>query len=79
MRPSRFFGPVLASLVFAAAAHAHPGHGGDELTWDFDHLVEHPFATLLCGVVLAAGGYAAFRFASRSRTSAESVRKNPSE
>jgi hydrogenase/urease accessory protein HupE len=50
-------------LVFPALAHAHPGHEGHELTWDFNHLVAHPLATLMCFAVLAAGAWAAWRIA----------------
>lgn len=42
-------------LLFPALASAHPGHEGGDLTWDYQHLVSHPLATLGCFAVLAAG------------------------
>lgn len=42
-------------LLFPTLALAHPGHEGDELTWDYQHLVSHPLATLGCFAVLAVG------------------------
>lgn len=46
---------VSLPLLFPALASAHPGHEGHELTWDYQHLVAHPLATLGCFAVLAAG------------------------
>jgi hypothetical protein len=42
-------------VLFPALARAHPGHEGHELTWDYQHLVAHPLATLECFAVLALG------------------------
>lgn len=52
LRTARF------SAVFVALAgwlHAHPGHEGHDLTWDFAHLANHPLATFGCLAVLGAG------------------------
>lgn len=59
MKNPRRFAPALivATLAAPLTALAHPGHDDPEITWDFDHLVEHPFATLAC---LAALGFAAW-------------------
>ena len=38
-------------LLFPTLALAHPGHEGDELTWDYQHLLSHPLATLGCFAV----------------------------
>ncbi|HEX2852515.1 MAG TPA: hypothetical protein VHO24_04695 [Opitutaceae bacterium] len=37
---------LTALAILPAIAHAHPGHDGHELTWDFGHLAAHPVATL---------------------------------
>ena len=55
IRHRRLFPFASLLLLFPALAQAHPGHGGHELTWDFNHLAAHPFATLECLIVLAAG------------------------
>jgi hypothetical protein len=44
-----------AFVVTAALARAHPGHDGHDLTWDFSHLAQHPFATIGCAAVVGAG------------------------
>lgn len=44
----------LVFLTVASAAHAHPGHEGHELAWDFGHLVANPLATLGCAAVISA-------------------------
>ncbi len=42
---------VLAPSIIAV--QAHPGHDdGHELTWDFQHLAAHPWATLQCAALL---------------------------
>lgn len=58
----------LAAVFFASAvlAHAHPGHDGDELTWDFGHLAAHPLATAGCALVLVAGAWGAAKLVSAS-------------
>ena len=50
-------------LLFPALAQAHPGHGGHELTWDFNHLAAHPLATFGCFLVLSAGAWLAWQIA----------------
>ncbi|MDO8545689.1 MAG: hypothetical protein Q7S40_35040 [Opitutaceae bacterium] len=53
----------LALLVFGSAAtlaHAHPGHDGHELTWDFAHPIAHPASSaagLFTGVAVAWIGW----------------------
>lgn len=38
---------LVAFLATAVLAQAHPGHDdGHELTWDFQHLAQNPWATL---------------------------------
>ena len=50
-------------LASAAVAHAHPGHDGHELTWEFGHLIAHPWATLACGAVVSVAIWAGWRAA----------------
>ena len=45
---------VFALLASTAHLRAHPGHDGDELTWDFGHLAAHPLATAGCFAVVLA-------------------------
>lgn len=52
--PRRLPTAATAFLVLASAARAHPGHEGHELTWDFSHLAQHPFATIGCAAVAGA-------------------------
>jgi hypothetical protein len=45
-----------AFLASTSLGRAHPGHEGDELTWDFSHLAAHPAASfgwvaVLIGIV----------------------------
>ena len=56
---------VLIAIAVPLTAVAHPGHEDPEFTWDFQHLVEHPFATFLCFAVIAAGAWVAWRLARR--------------
>lgn len=65
MKPIRIL--ALAVFTLPVLAHAHPGHEGQELTWNFDHLAAHPVATLLCFGVLALGGWASWRLMRPSR------------
>ena len=58
----------IAFLASAAAAHAHPGHDGHELTWDFSHLAAFPLATAGCVGVLLLSGWAGWRMLRRSAT-----------
>jgi hypothetical protein len=63
---------ALLACSLASVLHAHPGHDGDhEFTWDFDHLVAHPGATILCFSVIGAGVYLAYRLAKRSHETTE--------
>lgn len=67
--------------LFPALASAHPGHEGDALTWDYQHLVAHPLATLGCFAVLAAGAGVVYLIANqlgltvRRRTSYERTKQ----
>jgi hypothetical protein len=58
----------LAASFFATAVltHAHPGHEGDELTWDVSagHLASHPLATLANALIPVAGAWGAARLVS---------------
>ena len=70
---------ILALAVFTlpGLAQAHPGHDGQELTWDFNHLASHPVATFLCFGVLTLGGWASWRLmrpARAGKTPAKSQR-----
>jgi hypothetical protein len=48
-------GVIVLGALLPAAAHAHPGHDGHELTWDFGHLASYPGATLMWTLAFAAG------------------------
>lgn len=51
--------PLAAFFSTAVLAQAHPGHDdGHELTWDFRHLGQHPWATFFwaAGLGFAAWG-----------------------
>jgi hypothetical protein len=54
-----------AVLLAPLVAAAHPGHDDPDITWDLDHLVEHPVATILCFSVVAASAWLAWRLAAR--------------
>ena len=57
----RFTAALLAS---ANLALAHPGHDGDHgLTWDFQHLADHPAATALGVLVLVGAAWGAAQLA----------------
>jgi hypothetical protein len=53
---------ALLLAVFPVLAHAHPGHDGHDLTWDFRHLAAHPLATLGWFVALGVSVWALRRF-----------------
>lgn len=65
--PVNFFyflrGGALLGLLAPAAAMAHPGHDGHELTWDFGHLAAHPWVTIGCVLIVAGAGWGAWRLA----------------
>jgi hypothetical protein len=67
--PALRFAASAASFaaVFPAIVHAHPGHDGHDLTWDFGHLASYPLATLGCFLVIAGVAVIAGR-ALRART-----------
>ena len=49
----------LAILASTSLLHAHPGHDGHELTWDFRHLATYPLASIGCvAVAVGCGGLA---------------------
>ena len=79
MKPSRLRFLLLAGLfAVPALAHAHPGHDGDhELVWDFDHLVSHPLATLMCAAVVGTAGWLVWRLLKAPR--AEGAKSSTSE
>jgi hypothetical protein len=54
-------------LVFAPLASAHPGHGDHDLTWDLDHLVEHPVATIVWLGIFAGATWAVARLVRANR------------
>ena len=59
---------VLASLAFTSLVHAHPGHDGHELTWDFSHLAAYPLATVGCFASVAAIAWLGWIMLRRSAT-----------
>ncbi|MEO6003467.1 MAG: hypothetical protein ABIZ04_01895 [Opitutus sp.] len=56
---------LIATVLVAlpSLAHAHPGHDDHDITWDFTHLISHPFATLGCLAVLGGAVWAVWRLA----------------
>ncbi|MFZ9746381.1 MAG: hypothetical protein ACO3G4_07095 [Opitutaceae bacterium] len=69
---------ALVFVLSAAAARAHPGHDGHEggdFTWDFSHLVSHPFATAACALMVGAALWAGVNFLRTRRASRLAVRK----
>jgi hydrogenase/urease accessory protein HupE len=60
---------AVAALLSAAAsvASAHPGHGDHDFTWDFDHLVEHPVATIAWLGIFAGATWVVARLVRTSR------------
>ena len=52
---------VAAFISFAGIAQAHPGHDGHELTWDMQHLADHPIATVLCAALVTVAAWAVWR------------------
>lgn len=63
--PRRLLALFVALAATAAVAQAHPGHDGHELTWDLQHLAEHPLATAGCGLFLAVAAWVVWRLARR--------------
>ena len=81
IRLRRLFPYASLLLLSPTLALAHPGHEGNELTWDYQHLMAHPLATLGCLAVLAVGAGVAYLAAhqcgltSRRKTSAVRSRR----
>jgi len=71
MKSLRFRLASVAFLLAPLVAVAHPGHDDPDITWDLDHLVEHPFATILCFAVIGASVWTTWRLAKRTRSQAE--------
>ncbi len=65
MKTARLLLPALF-LAIPALVHAHPGHDGHELTWDFHGhgLWDNPLTLIIGGLCAAA---LAFRFAQKRR------------
>ena len=61
-------GALVSGTVMPAVVHAHPGHDGHELTWDFGHLAAHPGATIFWVAVAGVTLWSAVRIV---RTRAE--------
>ncbi len=55
------------ALVFPALAHAHPGHEGHELTWDFGAGLVHPLSGLDHLLAMVAVGLWAAQLGGRAR------------
>jgi lysylphosphatidylglycerol synthetase-like protein (DUF2156 family) len=76
--------PRFRSLLIATAfalptlAYAHPGHDGDhELVWDFEHLADHPLATIACVSLIIAAGWGVWRLLkSRPTPKAQRVKRD---
>lgn len=58
---------ALAALTLPALAHAHPGHEGHDLTWDFAGGVAHPFSGWDHLLAMIAVGLWATQLGGRSR------------
>lgn len=69
--------PILAALALPVLSHAHPGHEGDhDFGWDFEHLANHPLATIACLAVLVAAGWGVNKLLkSRAAAKAERARR----
>jgi len=65
MKLSRFL--ALAAFILPALAHAHPGHEGHELTWDFVGGAAHPFSGWDHLIAMIAVGLWATQLGGRSR------------
>lgn len=63
----RFALPAAAALLFPALAHAHPGHDGHELTWDFSAGAAHPLSGLDHLLAMVAVGLWAAQLGGRAR------------
>ncbi len=78
IRLRRLFPYASLLLLSPTLALAHPGHEGNELTWDYQHLVAHPLATLGCFAVLTVGAGVVYLAAHQSglipRRNASTVR-----
>jgi hypothetical protein len=68
MKSLRRIALALAGFLAPLAAFAHPGHDGPhDFEWDFDHFVEHPFATIACLAVVGLAGWAAWKLVSAKK------------
>jgi urease accessory protein len=65
MKLTRFL--ALAAFALPVLAHAHPGHGGHELTWDFAGGAAHPLSGWDHLLAMVAVGLWAARLGGRSR------------
>jgi urease accessory protein len=65
MKPTRFL--ALAAFALPVLAHAHPGHDGHELTWDFTSGAAHPFTGWDHLLAMVAIGFWAAQLGGRSR------------
>jgi urease accessory protein len=65
MKPTRFL--ALAAFALPVLAHAHPGHDGHELTWDFTSGASHPFTGWDHLLAMLAIGFWAAQLGGRSR------------
>ena len=74
MKSNRLFTLLLvAAFALPALAHAHPGHDGDhDFVWDFDHLANHPLATISCLSLLVAAGWGVSRLLKSGQTTKSS-------
>jgi hydrogenase/urease accessory protein HupE len=68
--------PVIALFCWlCSVASAHPGHGDDhDFSWDFDHLVEHPVATIAWLAVFGVALWAIVRVVRSVRSEGEDRR-----
>lgn len=73
MKSRRFLTLTAFCSTFIPLASAHPGHGDHDFTWDFRHLIEHPFATAVWFGIFAGATWLVARLARARR--AERVRR----
>jgi urease accessory protein len=66
-RLSRLATLAASAFVFPALAHAHPGHEGHELTWDFGAGFAHPLSGLDHLLAMVAVGLWAAQLGGRAR------------
>jgi urease accessory protein len=67
MKPPRLIALALAAVALPVLAHAHPGHDGHDLTWDFATGATHPLSGWDHLLAMIAVGLWAAQLGGRSR------------